>query len=857
MGAVTGLSMTTMSKARYIAAASGGAYTASAMRRHYRSASREMPFAEGSPELRRLRARSSFLFLDGRDGRFTVGRAIATVIFNALILYLVMFAVARPVGWAISYIHPELRAMSPMIDSIELDDLRANVAVDRESADVGADCGGDEAAPATYWTFEAKDPGTYSLAFRLAPNDSIDDDTEKPSFPLMHATKGLIRACGSRLEIVRQPTLRIAPPEPFTGKLKIAQQPTYKIAGQSDFPPTDASVRAEIKVDEKLEIEAKTDAVDRPNISIESWMWIVLGIAAVMMFIAYALPWTVWRGRPDATMRQGHWITFWTAATIVWGAVMVVVPWLAQELPRLFDDLPGLLAGAKAPATSDITVAITWVVTMLTSGGLAKIVISRLNKPAAKVKRASRFTLKLASYVLLTLSGLIVIVVTANQGAMNRPGGLGLGSGAEGWSGFFVTSDLGNWAAAVVVLWALQRWVATHVWSLHPLYRDRLAAAFIRTAADAKAAPKVRKQMRFADAGHVPDEWPELLVCCAANLNDLSGEIPAKRWADSFVFSATHVGGPTITYMPTATYEQRLSKRRKKDLSVESVVAVSGAAFSPAMGNQDFGPIGGLFAALNLRLGIWMPTPLSVRHTAVADGWDDNPGWSFLIRELFGRFSYRDGFVYTSDGGHWENLGLVELIRHGCNEIIVISAAGDSVDYFPTLGDAIALAREQTRVDIQIDPSALRPRRGEELPKNGRQQLREVDGSAKSQPMAADPYTVGWFTRPNGERGIVLFVEAALTKDTPWDVHAFGEGHAIFPDHPTTNQFYNHRTFEAYRVLGEYQARTAVASDKWQVAQAWRASTEPARDGPFRATPAPPAAPTKVEFTNPLIVHER
>ena len=42
-------------------------------------------------------------------------------------------------------------------------------------------------------------------------------------------------------------------------------------------------------------------------------------------------------------------------------------------------------------------------------------------------------------------------------------------------------------------------------------------------------------------------------------------------------------------------------------------------------------------------------------------------------------------FVYVTDGGHWENLGLVELLRRGCGQILCFDAAGDDLKHFSTL----------------------------------------------------------------------------------------------------------------------------------------------------------------------------
>ncbi|MEP7112299.1 MAG: hypothetical protein ABI862_03450 [Ilumatobacteraceae bacterium] len=845
VGAMHGLGSKVVRNARFLAAASGGAYTATGMTLHQARYPGGLPFGEGSEELRRLRAKSSFLFLSGRDGRWAIGRALATIVFNLMILYLAMFVSARPIGWAIGYIHPELHAVAQQVGEIRMPDYKSGALVTGPltiSSGVEATCD-DSSEPARYWSLNPTSVGTVYYDERQSTL------TKKPTHESSHPTveSGLIRTCGTTIEIIAQPKVSI--PAPESGQLKVTEQPTYKVDGQSQtasVPPTPESIQSRLKVIQELEVGDKTSVTDRTDISIDDWMWIVLAVLVILAVLYFGVAWSKPLGKADATMGEGWRHALLPSLTFAFGGLFIVIPWLAQELPRFVEDIPHLLPGSDLPASSFIGSAVTWIVGVLTSGVLAKITTGSLAKGTATPgKKLTRTALKAVAYLVLVLSALVLGTSIANQAAMNGPGGLGLGGNTPSLR--FGRSDLEIWLVVVGVMLVLKEWIATHLWSLQPLYRDRLAAAFLNSDSDDTRGAK-RTPHAFTDPTmmHANGVWPELLVCCAANINDHEGQLPAKRWADSFVISGSHMGGPTIGYMATADYNKRLSERRRRDLTTESVVAVSGAAFSPAMGNQDFGPIGGMFAALNLRLGLWLPNPLSVRKPGKDGSWNANPGWPHLLRELFGRFSYGDPFVYTTDGGHWENLGLVELLRHGCNEVIVVSAAGDGVNFFPTFGDALALALEQTGVEIHIDISALRPRLGEDLPKEGRQLLRTKAGDTRPEPMAAKPYAVGWFTRPDtNQRGRILFVEAALTDDMPWDVHAFAEGHPIFPDHPTSNQFYNHRTFEAYRALGYYQAQQGIGSTEWTDAAEWM--NTPDLDKPKFATPAEPSTPVEVK----------
>jgi hypothetical protein len=162
--------------------------------------------------------------------------------------------------------------------------------------------------------------------------------------------------------------------------------------------------------------------------------------------------------------------------------------------------------------------------------------------------------------------------------------------------------------------------------------------------------------------------------------------------------------------------------------------------------------------------------------------------------------------VYVTDGGHWDNLGLVELLRRGCGQILCFDAAGDDLAHFDMLSAAIALARSDLAVEIDIDLAPLRP--GD-------------DG------LSASDHARGTVTYPDGTAGVLVFAKAAMPKDAPLDVEAFRERDARFPTTSTFDQFFDDRQFESYRALGAHAARGAVRSLRaWRKEQRARSSRE-------------------------------
>src|SRR5262249_43114005 len=120
-------------------------------------------------------------------------------------------------------------------------------------------------------------------------------------------------------------------------------------------------------------------------------------------------------------------------------------------------------------------------------------------------------------------------------------------------------------------------------------------------------------------------------------------------------------------------------------------ITASAAAFNPAMGEASMrlGPgVTFLLAALDLRLGLWLQHPGD--GASLASGL---PGGWFLRERAPRVVVARARGVHLSDGGHFENLALFELVRRHCRHVIV-SDCGQDVDMaFDDVGNAIRRVR--------------------------------------------------------------------------------------------------------------------------------------------------------------------
>ena len=396
-------------------------------------------------------------------------------------------------------------------------------------------------------------------------------------------------------------------------------------------------------------------------------------------------------------------------------------------------------------------------------------------------------------------------------------------------------AELVVWAVMALLTLAMLLFADVTSWSLHPFYKWRLSRTFaaVRVAGgtpEGKATllpyevPLTLSEFapdRFPGSRPGRSAFPELLVCAAVNVSD-PGTTPPGRNGLSFVFSPNRIGHPdpivvpgtaswwrrllypaqveldTEAYGPievdTADYEGRVGTRRRRDITLSAAVAMSGAAVAPSMGKMTRAPLRFLLALTNVRLGVWLPNPANMPAGCTPEAGralPANPRQVRLLYEVMGRHRVRSKFLYVTDGGHVENLGLLELLRRRCATIVCLDAAGGSTTRFSTLGEAVALAATTLNVAIDIDPSAMG---------------RVADGAN------ACDHVTGTIRYPDGTEGRLVYGKALMTATAPWDVRAYATKDDRFPVHPTTDQLFGGETFDAYQSLGRcVGARCAAA----------------------------------------------
>jgi hypothetical protein len=174
---------------------------------------------------------------------------------------------------------------------------------------------------------------------------------------------------------------------------------------------------------------------------------------------------------------------------------------------------------------------------------------------------------------------------------------------------------------------------------------------------------------------------------------------------------------------------------------------------------------------------------------------DEGPRWAAvpLLFELFGLTNDKRNYVYLSDGGHFENLGLYEMVRRRCHLIIVSDAGQDKDLAFADLANAV----RKIYIDLGVRI---------EFPKLDQLRVRNKD---RNNPEAGGPcYTVGRILYSEADKvseekdGYILYLKPGFRGDEPADIVGYAAESTDFPHETTVDQWFSESQFESYRGLG-------------------------------------------------------
>ena len=280
-----------------------------------------------------------------------------------------------------------------------------------------------------------------------------------------------------------------------------------------------------------------------------------------------------------------------------------------------------------------------------------------------------------------------------------------------------------------------------------------------------------------------------------------AADVPADATA------AKHAAGAAAGRKPASVAGEQLT--------IGQWIGISGAAFSPGIGRGTNLGMAAVCTLANVRLGYWWNS--RKERTNVIDNLSALVcNQRFLLREMRGRFfGTAHRHWYLTDGGHFENTAVYELLRRRCEVVMTCDDGADGNYEFEDLANLMRLARIDFGADFAVMSPAeaaaafasaglpLGNKASDALAGDPGQLKKARDGGAQ----CAIAYRVRYRDFPS-EPTLLLVIKPRLTADAPLDLLQYQATHADFPQESTLDQFFDEAQWESYRKLG------AVSSDR-------------------------------------------
>jgi hypothetical protein len=366
-----------------------------------------------------------------------------------------------------------------------------------------------------------------------------------------------------------------------------------------------------------------------------------------------------------------------------------------------------------------------------------------------------------------------------------------------------------GWVIIAVVGLLASYFVNVNRLSLHALNRNRLIRGYLG------ASRQTRDPDRFTgfdikDDISVYKIWPPKsdhgpgahslfhVVNIALNVVSTKRLAWQERRAESFTVTPRHCGSAYLGFRPSDEYGDRPGRG---GITLGTAMAISGAAASPNMGYNSSPSIALVLSLLNIRLGWWLGNPGEYGEESYQS---DGPKWAAkpLFYEAFGQTTYESRYVYLSDGGHFENLGLYEMVRRRCRFIVAIDAGCDPDLAFADLGNAV----RKIYIDLGIRIRFV-----------GLEALRNHPSALDGDPTKIPYFAIGTIDYKEadggGNNGYVLYIKPAYHGTEGAGIRSYATANQKFPHEATADQWFTESQFEGYRSLGLEIANDILGRD--------------------------------------------
>lgn len=310
--------------------------------------------------------------------------------------------------------------------------------------------------------------------------------------------------------------------------------------------------------------------------------------------------------------------------------------------------------------------------------------------------------------------------------------------------------------------------------------------------------------------------------------------------------------GEGVSFILDGVYRQRLAPSLRESelnqpLSLSYWMGTSGAAFTTGLGRATCLGTSLAFGLANIRLGTWWPSAFADRN---ARGGSLRPGqapqrrtlswWAsrafkaqtYLMYELTAHFhGLRREYQYLSDGGHFENTAVYELLRgpRGIELILACDNGCDPSYRFDDLANLIRLARIDQAVELEVDAGIASEAELAPYFATPESFATPIAGPDRRCAVLLNAFSMD----EAGARRFqarILVLKPRVIAGLPADVYNYAALNRAFPNESTADQFFNEAQFESYRQLGLHIGQTLFGGSEGQhpAAQAlWRYLEKP------------------------------
>lgn len=356
-----------------------------------------------------------------------------------------------------------------------------------------------------------------------------------------------------------------------------------------------------------------------------------------------------------------------------------------------------------------------------------------------------------------------------------------------------------SWAVMGLAIFAfITGWfVNLNYISVHRFYRDRLMETYMPDISDAlgnftgAASGADGATLQTLGNEKMP-RGPYHIVNTNVVLVNSKVDRFRERGGDNFILSPLYCGSSATGWSPT-------QKFMGGKMTLATAVAISGAAANPNTGVGGEGLTRNLFLSLvmsllNIKLGYWAANPL--KHPLHEPN-HIRPGAYSLgnAMRLAGLgFHEKRSFVQLSDGGHFENTAIYELVRRRASLIVACDGGADAEFSFSDFQTTVRRIEDDFGARVEVlsnaSPDQTVPLEWDDhnYPKGGK--------------FAEQGHMIANIRYADGSKGTLIYLKTTLMKGVSFKVKGYAAQNPDFPDQSTADQFFDEVQFEAYRELG-------------------------------------------------------